>query len=119
MGRFQDSLRTEIHSVKYKNRPCELLEDFTYITNEGPEITVPVGYRSDFASVPRFFWRVFPPMGKYSHAAIVHDYLCDIKHPRGYKWAAKVFKEAMQDLGVGRFKRNAMHRAVVAFGPKF
>lgn len=37
-------------------------------------IEVPAGFVSNFNSVPRFFWRIFPPW-KYPEAGVVHDYL--------------------------------------------
>ena len=40
-------------------------------------LTVPAGFRSDGASVPRFFWRlVFPPGDALAlRAAILHDFI--------------------------------------------
>jgi hypothetical protein len=38
-------------------------------------ITVPAGFVTDFASVPRVFWSVLPPTGTYQLAAVVHDFL--------------------------------------------
>lgn len=40
-----------------------------------PIIRVPAGFVTDFASIPRAFWVVLPPTGKYGKAAVVHDYL--------------------------------------------
>lgn len=41
------------------------------------DLTVPAGFRSDGASVPRFFWRVvFPPGDALAlRAAILHDFI--------------------------------------------
>lgn len=39
-------------------------------------VTVPAGFISDGASVPRPLWWFLPQWGRYSSAAIVHDYLC-------------------------------------------
>jgi hypothetical protein len=36
---------------------------------------VPIGFVTDFASVPKMFWRFIPPWGAYSRATVVHDYL--------------------------------------------
>lgn len=36
---------------------------------------VPVGFVTDFASVPRLLWWLFPPRGKHTKAAVLHDYL--------------------------------------------
>lgn len=38
-------------------------------------VTVPVGFVTDFASIPRVFWSALPPDGTYTYAAILHDYL--------------------------------------------
>ena len=49
---------------------------------------VPAGFRSDGASVPRFFWRVvFPPGDALAlRAAILHDYVYRT-HPEGWSRA--------------------------------
>ncbi len=76
-------------------------------------ITVPVGTETDLASVPRFFWRIFPPFGKYSQAAIIHDYLYNVPMDgMTRKVADTIFLSAMVELGVGRIKRALIHRAV-------
>ena len=36
---------------------------------------VPHGFITDFASVPRFLWRIWPPWGKYGPASVIHDYM--------------------------------------------
>ena len=36
-------------------------------------ISVPVGYVTDLASVPRILWSVFPPHGRYAKATIIHN----------------------------------------------
>ena len=102
------------------DKPFKLLRPLPYRSQLVRYLEVPSGYRTDFASVPRFFWRIFPPMGRYARSAVVHDYLCDVS-PKvcDHKTAAAVFREAMAHAGVPRWKRKAMHRAVVWFGPKF
>ena len=54
-----------------------------------PGLTVPAGFSSDGASVPRFFWRlVFPPGDqKALRAAFVHDWIYRT-HPEGWTRAA-------------------------------
>jgi len=124
MSRFETPLKLLCHrGVKLKDAPFEVLEEFVYCTDVLPGlriIRVPVGYRSDFASIPRFMWRVIPPSGKYREAAVVHDYLCDVE-PKlcGHIQAAEVFNEAMKDLNVKSWRRKLMVSAVKRFGPKF
>lgn len=38
-------------------------------------VRVPIGFVTDFASIPRAFWSILRPDGLYSYAAIIHDYL--------------------------------------------
>ena len=54
---------------------ARLTQPFRVRTGAGRIIEVPAGFETDFASVPRLFWRVVPPWGRYSPAAVVHDYL--------------------------------------------
>lgn len=89
--------------------------EFTYyIGEEGSSdfVTVPVGFKTDFASVPRIFWRILPPDGEYTQASVLHDYMCI----NGIKSRAdKVFYEAMGVLGVPSWKRSIMFFAVRMF----
>ena len=81
---------------------------------------MPAGYRTDFASVPRFFHRIVSPVGRHGKAAIVHDWLCDESPKTTDYWqAAEIFDEAMEALGVSRIRRKIMVAAVLVGGPKF
>ena len=96
--------------------PCKfvLVSDLVYHIGElssAEVIYVPVGYETDLASLPRFMWWLFPPHGKYSKAAIVHDYV--YSNALGTKKQAdKIFYEAMGVLGVPKWKRILMYWAV-------
>jgi hypothetical protein len=96
---------------------ARLIEPFRVQLREfgGQTIEVPQGFETDFASVPRFFWRIVPPWGRYSPAAVVHDYL----YQSGKLARAEadwVFLTLMQRLGVPAWKRNVMYEAVRLFG---
>ena len=95
-----------------------LVRGFTYHVSSkhsGDKITVPKGFTTDFASIPRLFWSILPPWGKYGKAAVIHDYLYwEAERPR--KDADKIFLEAMTVLSVNYFYRNIMYRAVRMFG---
>ena len=74
-------------------------------------VTVPDGFPTDFASIPRIFRALHPVNGKHRLAAVVHDYLCrDDITPR--KTADKVFNEAMKVLKVKRWRRRQFYVAV-------
>lgn len=110
MARFLTKLNVEcIDDDRWR-----LVTPLLYESDIAGTITVPAGFETDFASVPRlpvaylFF-------GDEAHmAAVVHDYLCRYQTvPR--KTADKVFKEAMRVSGVG-WKRFPMYLAVRIYG---
>lgn len=78
-------------------------------------LRVPKGFETDLTSVPRIFWSIYPPFGKYQTAAIVHDYLyrctdlpkleCDY-----------YFYQEMKKAGVSLFTRFLFYSLVLVFG---
>lgn len=88
--------------------------EFTYfVGEEGSEnkITVPEGFRTDLASVPIPARWLIPKSGRYNQAAVLHDYLYTIQD-RPRKEVDRIFLEAMGVLGVPKWKRWVMYRAV-------
>ena len=91
-------------------------------------IRVPKGFITDFASVPKAFWSIIPPYGKYTKAAVLHDYLYHMKGfpketwkseiPYTRKECDRIFLQAMKVLGVSLVKRGIMYNAVRWFGAK-
>jgi hypothetical protein len=76
---------------------------------------VPVHERTDFASVPREFVWFIPRYGRYTKAAILHDYLCSVAVPAGRVSridADGIFRQAMRELGVPFLRRWIMWAAV-------
>ena len=103
------------------SRIFELAAPFRYIGSRGV-ITVPAGFPTDGASVPRMFWSIFQPFGSYFPAAVVHDYLyswrsAHLKLDR--KTADLIFKEAMFNLGIGWLTRGTIYQAVRLGGWRF
>jgi hypothetical protein len=99
-------------------RLWELLEPFVYYTDEVPveyAIRVPAGFITDFASVPRLLWWLLPPWGQYGKAAVVHDFLYQLK-PWSRKRCDEIFLEGMCVLGVSWQTRTTMYTAVRMFG---
>lgn len=92
----------------------ELVEPLTY-RGKHDEWTVPPGFRTDFASVPRVVTWLIPRYGRYTKAAIVHDYLCDVEVPRraiSRADADGVFRRALRELDVAFLRRWLMWAAV-------
>ncbi len=84
------------------------------------DITVPVGFRSDGASVPRVFWSViFPPTDRKAiKAAVVHDYLYTYPHPVGWTraMADKAFLDLLLECGIPKWKAYIACIGVRIFG---
>lgn len=76
---------------------------------------VPIGFETDFASVPRIFWRIIPPWGCWSPAAVVHDYLY-AHNGCSRKKADQIFLDIMIQLEVPKWPRTLMYWAVRLFG---
>lgn len=84
-------------------RQFELMEPF-YVQIEwhGRPVVVraPKGFVTDLASVPRGLWWVFPPFGRWTEAAIVHDWLYSQGWDR--EESDGVLARLMERLGCGR-----------------
>ena len=119
MSSFTSELDVRITQKKRDGRPlAELLTAFTYEVGDlgsGDVITVPKGYVTDFASVPRALWAIEPPLGDAGKAAVLHDWLYETGE-RSRAEADRIFLEAMQVLEVEWWKRRLIHRAVRMFG---
>lgn len=96
-----------------------LLESLEYKVNNNDDdvIVVPSGFITDFASIPQFFWSILPPFGKYSPAAVIHDWLY-FTQTRKRSECDKIFLEAMEVMEVNWMTRHTMYRAVRLFGWK-
>lgn len=76
---------------------------------------VPVGEHTDFASVPREFVWFIPRYGRYTKAAILHDYLCSVcvpAHRVSRIEADGIFRQAMRKDDVPFLRRWIMWAAV-------
>ena len=94
-----------------------LIRDFRVVI-DGERLVVTKGFVTDFASVPKAFHWLVPPRGRYSAAAVVHDFL----YTRGKgtrKHADEVFNALMKVLNVKWWRRKSMYRAVRLFGWKY
>ena len=82
--------------------------------------TIPKGFISDGASIPRFLWSTIgsPFHPPFIPAALYHDYLLSL--PRGLLWDKKKIDREFHRLlianGVSRFRAGLMYQAVRVFG---
>lgn len=81
----------------------------------GERFVVPVNFNTDFASVPRFLWALFPPYGKYTEIATLHDYLYYLKD-RPRKEIDQIFYNGLLLSEVPSWKAKIMYWSVRAFG---
>ena len=75
---------------------------------------VPVGFISDGATVPRIFWPLFPPIGRYLKATLVHDYYLTKGYER--KQCDLWFRECLEELSISPWRVTAMFYAVRGYG---
>lgn len=78
--------------------------------------TVPSGFVTDFASTPRLFQCFAPSIGKWSQAAVLHDWMC-VHLAAGdcvvsSRDADGIFRRTMREAGVGFLTRWAMWTGV-------
>lgn len=100
------NLKVEVSSNGYSYK---LLESITIRGH-----MIPLGFRTDFASVPRILWSAFPPFGKYCHAAVLHDYLYCTRahHSLTRKQVDQLFYDVMVASGVPVWKAKLMWSGV-------
>lgn len=92
-----------------------LVEPLRYWSAIVGRVTVPAGFHTDFASVPRLPFAFLFFGDRVFSAAVVHDYLCRVEYPAchiSWRQAAAVFMEAMRAERVPRWQRWPMYAAV-------
>ncbi len=121
IGKFTEELLVESTGDKWV-----LKRAFTFyydlVSGDGnvirTTIMVPEGFVTDFASTPKSLYPIFPPIGIYNKAAMVHDFLyskeCPVVIERAQ--ADLFFLQAMAVLKVPKWKRKLMYFAVKLFG---
>lgn len=107
--------------VKYegtKEYPFEwtLAEPLSVILSNGKLMQIPVGYLTDFASVPRFLWSFISPIGQVNLPSIIHDYIYT-EHNYSRKFGDDEFLKWMDFIAPHhKFKNRVMYCAVRIFG---
>ena len=110
--------RTPVLSWRAKERRWMVEVPFTALWKTF-RVKVPMGFRTDLASIPRLFRSLVPQVGRHIQPAIVHDIL--YIHP----WtrygmtraqADKMFLDGMETVQVGWARRWVMYGATRAGG---
>ena len=85
-----------------------LVTPMEYVVGDGPTvITVPKGFVTDFASIPKAFRWLLGPTGRYSGASVLHDYLYWYQQCRRVE-ADRLYHRAMVESGVSLGMSDAM-----------
>jgi len=82
-----------------------------WLAYDDTEISVPTGFVTDFASIPRPLWSIFPKWERYGPAAVVHDFLY-WDQSRERDQADRYMLEAMKDSDVSWLKRRTIYAAI-------
>ncbi len=95
MSSFTSPLHVE---VLENGKEYRILEEFIYYRSEQKDIKIVVekGFITDFASVPRIFWSIFPPFGVYTKSAVLHDRLC-VAFLKKQTWLTVLQKEIKEE----------------------
>ena len=111
-------LKVSVHTEDSKGNVYTLLEDLAIVW-DGKALVVPAGFKSDGASVPRFFWRcVFPPGDSRAlRAAFAHDFIYR-EHPFGWNKedADNLFYHLLREDGMSWFSSQGAYWGVRLFG---
>lgn len=123
MSRFTGPLSIAFDDT---GRKATLLEPLVWDVDEkgsGLSVTVPTGFTSDGATVPRILWWLMPAWGdKGTRAAILHDFILDrmkdlyplpgLETRERADWQ---FYLALKALGVGEFRARILWGGVRAY----
>jgi hypothetical protein len=113
-------LRLEVLDKFYEGRQVyRTIDEFIY-DNSSPGITlrivVPIGFETDFASIPRLFWGLINPSGQHSKAAVIHDYMYKMHDSPLREICDAVLLEMMTRLHTPFIRKWAIYTAVRCFG---
>lgn len=110
---FRTKLKVEkdsiVNGVKWYRLKAPLLYD---------DFIVPVGFKTDLATIPKQLTWIFKPNGKYARASVLHDFLYD-KKVVSRKEADIIFKEAMLKDGVSDLVADIFYVSVRLFGGRY
>lgn len=112
---FLAPLRLEAHSAN----TWKLTHELIYLSKDSRLHRVPVGFKTDLASIPRLARVLIPINGKHRSAAVLHDFFYELKGKVKGRVVSRaeadnLFLEAMESEGVSYWKRYTMYWAVRA-----
>lgn len=113
------------YDITFKTTACiKPYSEFTYklgkplnINIDGEDFTIPAGFETDLASIPRWYWMVLAPQySAFMEPSIVHDYFYRCANYKTRGFADDVFYYALLKKGVSRKTASQFYLAVRMFG---
>jgi hypothetical protein len=94
----------------------EEIKSIVQIDKDSYLIKIPIDFKTDGESIPRFFWRIyFPTEQDCFVSATLHDFLYQSKY-FDRKICDKIFFEGLKYQGAGIIERNVKYAALRLFG---
>ncbi len=103
LGRFADPIYYLTSVIGWDPEPAQ--------ANTYQSVRVPIGFVTDFASIPRMFWSMLRPDGTYSYAAVIHDFLYWEQY-LGREASDAIFRLCMEDFKIDATVIKAVHAGV-------
>ena len=107
-----------LHVGRFADPMYYLLKEIAWTPNAGqtvPSVRVPLGFVTDFTSIPQAFWSLLRPDVLYTFPAILHDYL--YWEQKGSRADADLtLRYAMEEFKVRRPTTEAIYAAVSVGG---
>lgn len=102
-------------SISPHNKELYKLNSSHTFKFNGAEITIPKGFVTDGASIPKAVWSIIghPFMPRFVEAAVVHDF-CVVNQFNGSA-RDKLFYETLISNGVKKWRAKAMYWAVIGW----
>ena len=103
VGRFKDPMYYLLKPIGWKPDGDQI--------GKYTSVSVPEGFVTDFASIPRIFWSLLRPDGDYTYPAIVHDWMY-WRQDTSREIADNVLRLGMQNFSVDIATIAAIYNAV-------
>lgn len=111
----KDLLVTILFDKYHKGRQLYRLEQELLFEGWEHRVGIYKGFVSDFVSIPWMLRLLASPTGKWSHAALFHDFLYKT-HLASRKEADEIFFKIMRDFKVPDWKSKGAYYLVRLFG---
>jgi hypothetical protein len=96
----------------YEERDVYFLEEDLTVWVDFHKIIIPIGFETDYGSVPRGLWNLFPPTEQHCACSyILHDFLYSTKYFNRYI-CDQALLNGLKSLGISQIKCYAIYYGV-------